>query len=48
MAEFDHWADGVLVVTPIGVDGLRWACRHCHVTCFERAGKWYHFGEDVE
>lgn len=38
-----HEADGVLVLTVIGNDGLRWACRVCNETVYERDGEWFHF-----
>jgi len=38
-----HEAQGTLVTTPIGNDGVRWACVVCNETVFERDGNWYHF-----
>lgn len=39
----DHEADGTLVLTVIGSDSVRWACRVCNETVFERDGAWHHF-----
>lgn len=43
---YDHDADGVPVLTIVGNDGVRWACRHCNATVFQRDGAWHHFGGD--
>ena len=40
-----HEADGELVTSPI--TELRWACRTCNHTVFERDGRWFHFRAEL-
>ena len=37
-----HVAEGKLVLTVIGNDGVRWACETCNETVYERDGEWSH------
>lgn len=46
--EFDHPADGEVVVTVVGSDGVRWACRVCRAIVYLRGTEWHHFGETVD
>lgn len=42
-----HEAEGTLVLTVIGNDGVRWACRTCDETVYERDGRWLHFDKSL-
>lgn len=42
-----HEADGELVLTVVGNDGVRWACRTCNQTVFQRGGAWLHFDKSL-
>lgn len=42
-----HEAEGQLVTTTIGPDGVRWACTVCNETVYEREGRWIHFRAEL-
>jgi hypothetical protein len=42
-----HEADGVPVLTVVGNDGVRWACRVCNQTVFQRGGRFLHFDKSL-
>lgn len=42
-----HEADGVPVLTIVGNDGVRWACRVCNQTVFQRGGGFLHFDKSL-
>ena len=43
-----HRANPELVITIIGNDGVRWACRTCDETVYERDGVWRHFRSELD